>query len=773
MLQTRPLSELARPRLRHALLLVALLALLPAGVLRSTHAQSGAESANGQAQPAVDAELASQWADFNHYVLIARPELAKAAGESLLQADPQALLDVVEAGDYSDYQDNLRRAENIDALSDVASRLRDTIQRARISRARDDQRITRNIELLDDGQRPFSNATERLAGAGQYAAPHLLATLQNQSKQDLHPYVMSSMVQIGRPLVYPLSEALPELDPVRMQQVAQVLAQIGYPLPLPYMQQILEREDVDPTAKSAVQRAHDRLVERAKATRGRTAAQLFLRLARDQYDAGTEGDELPGYDAANKEGVVWEYHNEVGLVDVHVPAAIHGDVLAMRSAERALSLKRDFSPALSVHLMANLRRANNLPEGEQDPSYGSDMQPPEFYAMLAGPKRLHDVLAQALLDRDPTLALDAINALADTAGTEALVNLEAARQPLLDALTYPDRRVRFRAAHALAAARPRGGFPEAQRVVPVLSEAIRQTGEKHALVIAADQQTLNQRMADVSDLGYQVFGGLSLEDARSEIESRPGVDLLVIQKPAEAAASTFRSTEGHYKLGATPVLALAGPAEQYQLRELIGEDAARFSMTTPPAGEDEQSGNGDDESASEALQSTPMAKAVEQVRSAYAGRELSAEESRQFALTALQTLEQIALASDVYQVQTALPTLIAALADDRPDVVKAAGGVLAVIDTAEAQQAIAQAALNGSGDLQLALLGSLADSATHHGNLLEARQAERAHEMVQANTGDLAIAAARAHGALSLPTERAVDMILGPQSQDGAQTASQ
>ena len=52
---------------------------------------------------AQEQNAAQWWTDFNHYVLIARPDLAQAAGQNLLdKVDAQQLLDAVEASDYAD-----------------------------------------------------------------------------------------------------------------------------------------------------------------------------------------------------------------------------------------------------------------------------------------------------------------------------------------------------------------------------------------------------------------------------------------------------------------------------------------------------------------------------------------------------------------------------------------------------------------------------------------------------------------------------------------------
>ncbi|NBC10608.1 MAG: hypothetical protein GVY24_02595, partial [Planctomycetes bacterium] len=110
------------------------------------------------------------WEDFCHYVLIARPELAGDAGRQLLDtADAETLLAAVEGSTY-DTRKVLDRARKTETVKDVAAQLATAIQDARIDRARDPERIARDIELLALGDRANVNATARLKAAGQYAA---------------------------------------------------------------------------------------------------------------------------------------------------------------------------------------------------------------------------------------------------------------------------------------------------------------------------------------------------------------------------------------------------------------------------------------------------------------------------------------------------------------------------------------------------------------------------------------------------------------------------
>jgi HEAT repeat protein len=151
--------------------------------------------------------------------------------------------------------------------------------------------------------------------------------------------------------------------------------------------------------------------------------------------------------------------------------------------------------------------------------------------------------------------------------------------------------------------------------------------------------------------------------------------------------------------------------------------------------------------------------AVESATASYTGESIGATQSNEFALSALALLRDVAIDSNVFQVTDAQPALTQALSDERDPVKIGAANVLALIDNGDAQRALAETALSTEGDLQLAMLASLADSATYFGNHLSTDQTDRILELVQASSGDLAIAAARAHGALSLPTANAVKLL--------------
>jgi len=693
-------------------------------------------------EPATDDQRAL-WSDFNHYVRIARPELANASATKLMeQVSNQQLLNIVEASDYTDYQQTLARAQKMQTLEDVASELSERIQQARVERSRSKARIRQDIRKLASGTRANANATERLAAAGQYAAPFLLQTLTDPEQRELHPYVMAAMVAIGRPMVYPLSEAIGSLEPVPQGQVAQVLAEIGYPRALAYLKAVIEDEQTDSTARNKIESAYQTLAESLRLPTDVSASELFLTLGENLYDAQTRGRVIAGFDPAIERGLVWQYLEDAGLVAVTVPRTVYGDVLARKAATRSLSLDARRSRSLSLWLASNLRRENNYPQGEDDPSYPADLRPPSFYARMAGPLRQHDVLEQALQDGDTDLALDAIDALSRTAGVDALVNRPGAVQPLLNALSFPDRRVRFNAAFTLVRARPSTDFPGSDRVVPVLSEAVRQSDERFALVLTQSLERNNEVKAMLRQLGYSPFGGSSLEQVSDQINAGPGVDVIVTDYDVRGIESLLRQTAMHYKLAATPIVAMVSSGEQIELSQRY-EGEVRLRPTA------------------EATEASDLEPALENAR-AYAGTSLSSQEATAFALKSLQLLESVAIGHEaVFNVHDAAPALRSAMTDPRPDVVRHAARVLALLDSTEAQRAIADVALDPttSPQLKVDLLDSLAVSARRFGNRLTSLHLSSTLELVRTAYGDVGAAAAELHGALTLPTSNVVEMI--------------
>ncbi len=702
-------------------------------------------------QPSVE----QLWNDFMHYTRIARLDLAISSGQALLQRDtePANLLSVIEQSPYSqNWEKVLLRASTMESdekpqqaeqLAGIARQVEKTIRDAQKAVVRDSQRIRQAIERLDDGQRAYLNAVALLKEAGEYAAPRMVDVLlsREQVDQQLRPYVLSAAVEVGRPLVIPFCESLLNLPPVAKQQISQVLARIGYPAALPYLKQVAERNDLPPDTVRAAGLAFDAIAARVPNVADQSAAVLFRGLGEDYY-AGNESLILePGAQT----NLMWSADQNGRLTSTAVPTPIFDDALAMRAARRALELDPAMGKALSLWVRANFRRDNQLPDGQDDPTYGPEMRSPQFYARLAGPRHLSPVLARALEDADAALALDAIDALAATAGHQALAGEDEAGSPLLAAMDYPDRRVRFEAAFAVARARPEGQFSGAGRVVPVLASAVRQSGRQVAVVLAADQQQLNQLADRVRQAGdFELLSGTKLTEISQALLDVAAADLIVVQMDADQIDAIYPQIRQNYKLRGAAMVALSSGGGLASLNRMFVDDA--LVLPTDARAGDEQ-----------------LTARIQQALAIVGGDQIDDAQALDYATRAVGLLRDLAITGGkAFNVIEARRALIEALDDSRRPVAIGAAEVLAQLDDGQAQVALADVALDETraADRRIEFLGSLAASARQIGNRLTDRHNDMLRKLVNQANGDLADAAAQAYGALNLPTGHSVQLIV-------------
>lgn len=710
-------------------------------------ALSWVSSASGQAADAPNRQALEHWNDFMHYGLIARPDLAAASGEELLAMEiaEVQLLRVVEASRYADrYLEHLAQFEKMGGeLGAAAKQVGSAIESARLSVARDPERIRESIEKLDDSLRARLNAIRRLKVAGEYAAPEMLRVLAGQSDEDqaLRPYVLEAMVQLGRPMVLPMAEGMSALPGKAKAQVARSLGRIGYPAALPFLKQVIEEEQTDETTRQAAVAALQRIASRRGLDTEASAASMFFQLAEDYYE-GQPSLILAPEASSN---MVWYVDEQAGEADIDpapVPTAVFADIMAMRMARRALTLDPTMDRSLQLWLAANFRRENRMPEGARVAERLVPDRSTAFYGRMAGPTHLKSVLARAIRARDTDLALDAITALRRTGGQASLIGDAGV---LLAAMNYPDARVRLEAALAVARSNPAEAFPGSERVVPLLAEAANQTATPQALVIAPQREALNTLSAKLREVGaYEAHQAASLDDVASVLSGIPAADLVIVRgEPALLRA--FRDRRGNWsKLQASPVVVLAGQAELATANAIFHDDASVVVA-----------GNG-------AVETARLKEAVSQAVMAVRGEPMTEAEALRNAERALAAMRDLALLdSAVFDVTEAQGALIEALASPEPSVVTGAAGVLAWFESVRAQEAIGEAALKADqpASQRAALLEALADSFKRHGQQLPPRLSESLQNLVRTSSGEVADAAAQAFGAGDMPTREIVELI--------------
>jgi HEAT repeat protein len=684
--------------------------------------------------------------DYWHYGIVGRYDLAANAGKAVL-ARTEAPLDILhafdaEASDRNESMDKwlLRWADLSGNAGTPAAQMRDvTIQvmallnKGRYELRHDPKFIEQNIQRLADGERGFMNGVAALRDSGELAVPQMIDYLKDPNKNQYRDSVRQALVSLGRPVLNPLLAATDMKDPATLVTIISVLRDIGYDAADPYLARLSQDKD-QPTEVHA---AADDALRALNAPSGASAADLFYNLAEKFYYGNSALSPAPQATVAN----MWQWKD--GELDgKEVPAAIFNDLMTMRETRFALQLAPDDSKALSLWLAANNKLEADLPDGATNPLAEKDRPSADYYNVRAGAQYMNAIIIRSLDDHNSGVLLRAIHSLGEIAGPSSLFS-GTTGTPLVQAMQYPDRLVRYEAACTLAAGLPTQNFEGSEQVVPLLAEALSQTGQTNVLVIAPNTDERGKLLDSLKN--YNTAGGTTVESAVADATTLPSVDVIVLTDDLGSdEMSRLKSL-----MGQNPRLARAA-----KLIVIKSETSpyARDAVTDPLL------------SVTEATDSTGLGKAVDDARSHAGNLPLDQKVADTYALRSAQLLSTLAIShTHVYDLGAAEASLLGALKDKRADVAKAAAGVLGYLDSKQAQPGLLEVAeADGTpDDVKIVLYGSLAQSAKNFGNRLSDEDVDGLQKVVDsASNLDVRTAAAAAAGALNLPPEQAKDLIL-------------
>ncbi len=693
-----------------------------------------------KANPALESESDL----FMHYSLMGDVRLAHDYGQALLNKKPSpvALLRAFEAArNGRNITRLLLRDQRVPQLKVVAVKLFQMLQQGHIALIRNPDRIKAELKRMTTGPQGYVIARQRLRAAGQYAVPYLIAALNNPRENRMQTYVLRMIQDVGRPELNPLLEELHTRNPAEKTQLVEAIGEIGYPQALPYLKQIMDSKKSSPDLKQAARLAFVRCDPSGQFAKY-SAAHLFLNLAYGYFHKTSGLTASYRKEATNP---VWFYDRGLNnVVGVPVPTPIWSDIEAMRACERALQLQHNYRQAISLWLAADFRREIDLPPGKKDPTHKPTAPNANYYAVAAGPVYLNPALSMSLSMRNAPLSLQIIRALQETAGSKGLVGSGASGgTPLLQALAYPDRAVRFAAAFALARANPKKKFKESFRVVPVLSDALSETGKPVALLVVTNANQRNKMMLALKKK-FHVYAAPTIAQALAQAGHASAINLVIVPGGTQAN-DLIIAAETDYRLQATPVL-VTGPA--YEMARLHLQYLSQRTFAT-------------------LLNNAPIPavmKAYSRLRREIGNTPVNNAKAMRWALASAQLLKQIAEnRGSIYNANDALPALVRLLQSKQSELVIASGAVLGHLDNPKAQIALAKSALttrNHSNKEQRKLYVDLADSAKQIGNHLSSKDIHKIVKVVQkVRNPKLRNAVAQALGALNIRSNQASKLI--------------
>ncbi|MDD5064340.1 MAG: HEAT repeat domain-containing protein [Phycisphaerae bacterium] len=437
--------------------------------------------------------LRASWNDYLHYTKIGRLDLAKGYAQAVLDSNP----DPVELLGFSEEnpQGYAILLRVIDTASDaelveVSKKVLDIIEQGRFIRRSDPKIIGEEIRRLSGTDRGRLAAVKRLQNAGEYAAYFMLNAMADKTRKEEFPNIVWALPQVGRDAIRPLTAALQAEDVGLKAEIVRALGKIKYPQSLPYLKYIVEKDSSEELRKLASESIKQIDPGALKAP----AAQLFYQLGEDYYN---NTPSLAPVEDANFANVWFWDPNERSLTREKVDRSYFNELMTMRSCEWALKADAGFGRAIGLWLAAYFKAEST---GLDMPSYfGEGHADAMTYATTAGPEYLHQALALAIKDKNAYIALRAVEALATTAGEKSLLYRIGPTQPLVQALSFDDKAVRYSAAIAIAAVGPKEGFAESNLVVKNLTEALEQKdkGQKTGDNETMDANSFSLRAAEV------------------------------------------------------------------------------------------------------------------------------------------------------------------------------------------------------------------------------------------------------------------------------------
>ena len=460
------------------------------------------------------------WNDFLHYTVIGRFDLASGFAQKIIDSnsDPVTLLKLSEDNPRG-YAILVRVSSNNPEIAPLATKILDIIEKGRLVRRTNPEIITEEIKRLNSTVRGKYTAIERLRNAGEYSIPYMLDALADEQRKEEFANITSALPEVGRAAIRPLTAALAMDNTAVKAEIIKALGKIGYPESLGYLKYIAENDSSEQLRNLAV--ASINQIDSANA--GKTAAELFFQTAENYYYKADSLAPISDGNSAN----IWFWDKQAArLVRLQVKKTYFYELMTMRCCEWALRADKDFGGAISLWLSAFFRTDGKSIEYPE--YFGKGHADAMTYATTAGPEYLHGVLERAVKDNDSVIALGAVEALAKNAGEKSLMYRLQTSQPLIEALSFNDRSVRYSAAIALTMAEPAEKFTESELVVNNLAEAITAQADANWPKNTADNYAIRSaqamlKSAESRNTAINLSGALeaiikTTEDKRDEMK---------------------------------------------------------------------------------------------------------------------------------------------------------------------------------------------------------------------------------------------------------------
>jgi CheY-like chemotaxis protein len=409
-------------------------------------------------------------------------------------------------------------------------------------------------------------ATRELVAIGPIAVPLVLRHLVDTRQDDMRVHCRVVLTEMGYRAVIPLCEALKAKDTRLVTAVATALADIKDTRALPHLQRLID----DPQGNDVVKRVATNAVAAIAASAGIDALpagslMYYQEALRYFRDGDTVRDELNA-----NEALVWRWNEAatevaasedgqtkvaVNLTYQTVPRYAWNELVAEQilfDGGAAYPEHSAYYPLMAAVLaaqvvdvglherIAKIRITNPTGPDETGGALGSRasaLAEMDDRVLAFGAEHLYRAVEQSIVSERSDVAVHLMRLMQDRWLSRADQLLPAKDEGLLAAkpgtvlvaaLDHGDKRIRYQAAITLAHLDPTLAFFGAEKVIPLLSEAVGEWGMRVALVVEPDYRERNAARKALLDRGFLVFTAADGFAARAALKLAPAKDVILV-----------------------------------------------------------------------------------------------------------------------------------------------------------------------------------------------------------------------------------------------------
>lgn len=409
----------------------------------------------------------------------------------------------------------LIRAQKHPDVAKAAQPLLDQLNKASTEQARDPERIRYFIGKLDDSASERAYAVVQLNRSGPHAVPYYLEALENKRVEP--SALIQGLMALPTSSWPAVAAALDSQDEGLISVLLDVLKKFSVPQSADALWYVAG----NPNYSQPLREKAGRLLAYLLGTETvpspvRGLVETAKRFERHKSGLGEPADVV----------TVWHWRNG-NVVGMELPVWRAEEYFGLKAARQALEIDPSDREAkvtlLNLALEGSLERvgiAKPLPLAE----HGAVES-----ALAAGQELLLDVLDRANESRRSAIALAAVRALAETASPNIVAGSPSRPSPLVQALDFPNSRVRTAAALAVLDVHPNRSFGSADRVVDSLIAALHGADRPVALVMDDDTARGNETASSLSNVGYQVIVATTGREGHRLARESQRVELIFIE----------------------------------------------------------------------------------------------------------------------------------------------------------------------------------------------------------------------------------------------------